>query len=59
MEAILRVPLSRRVVPDAIMWLHNNNGIYSVKSGSHIARLVSKEVARMMESSRLKRKGLI
>ena len=46
------------MVPDAIMWLHNKNGIYSVKSGYHIARLVSKEAIGMMESSRLKRKGL-
>ncbi|XP_075640306.1 uncharacterized protein LOC142612059 [Castanea sativa] len=58
MEAVMRISLSRRVVSDAMMWLHSKNGFYSVKSSYHIARLVSKEVDGMMESSRLKRKGL-
>ncbi|KAL4602607.1 hypothetical protein ACB092_10G065300 [Castanea dentata] len=50
--------LQKGLVSDAMMWLHNKNGFYSVKSSYHIARLVSKEADGMMESSGLKRKGL-
>ena len=32
-EAILRIPLSRRYVPDMVFWLHTKDGDYSVKSG--------------------------
>ena len=41
-EAILRLPLSYRHVPNAIVWLHNKKGVYSVKSGYHVARRVFK-----------------
>ena len=37
-EAIFRIPLSRRFVPDVMVWLYNKNGRYSVHSGYHTAR---------------------
>ena len=58
-EAILRVPLSRRQVPDAIMWLPNKNGVYSVKSCYHMARLLSQEVGGLEESSVRNDRGLM
>ena len=36
-EAILRIPLSRRHIPDSVMWPHTKDGIYTVKSGYHVA----------------------
>ena len=36
MEAIFRIPLSRRQVQDTLMWLHTKNGYYSVRSGYYI-----------------------
>ncbi|XP_023873343.1 uncharacterized protein LOC111985934 [Quercus suber] len=51
-EAILHIPLSHRYVPDMIYWLHTKDGEYSVKSGYHIARLISKQDADVGESSR-------
>ena len=41
-EAILRLPLSHRLGPDAVAWLHNKRGVYSVKSGYHVARQIKK-----------------
>lgn len=35
--AILRIPLSRRQIADSIFWLRNKNGVYSVRSGYHVA----------------------
>lgn len=37
-DAILRLPLSHRHVPNAIFWLHNKKGVYTVKSSYHVAR---------------------
>ena len=37
-NAILRIPLSHRQTLDVIMWLHTKKGVYSVKSGYHVAR---------------------
>ena len=37
MDAICRIPLSRRQVGDSIFWVHIRNGGYSVKSGYHVA----------------------
>lgn len=37
-EAICQIPLSRRNVNDAIIWLHNSKGIFTVKSVYHVAR---------------------
>ena len=37
-KAIYRIPLSRRCVPNVLVWLYNKNGRYSVKSGYYVAR---------------------
>ena len=42
-EAIYRIPLSRRCALDVLVWLHNKNGRYLVKSGYHPAMLLLKE----------------
>lgn len=52
-EAILHIPLSRRQVPDVLFWLHTKSGEYSVKSGYHTTRLISKWEANVGESSRV------
>ena len=36
-EAICRIPLSRRVVEDSVIWLHTKKGEYSVRFGYHLA----------------------
>ena len=41
-DAICRIPLSRRQVVDSIFWMHTRNGGYSVRSGYHVAREVLK-----------------
>ena len=48
--AICRTPLSRRYVPDVIVWLHDKNGVCSEKSSYHIARLLLKEAGCEGES---------
>lgn len=45
-DAIARVPLSRRYVSEALMWLPNKKGKYSVKSGYNLRRIVEWERAR-------------
>lgn len=50
-KAICRIPLSWRRVTDSIIWLHNRNEGYSVKSGYHVARQVLKN-ENWAESSR-------
>ncbi|XP_075649914.1 uncharacterized protein LOC142620431 [Castanea sativa] len=42
-DAILQIPLSRRLVPDSLFWLHNRDGVYSVKSGYRVACKILKE----------------
>ncbi|XP_023898690.1 uncharacterized protein LOC112010575 [Quercus suber] len=37
-EAVCRIPLSRRVMEDSMVWLHNRRGVYTVRSGYHLAR---------------------
>ncbi|XP_075636776.1 uncharacterized protein LOC142609015 [Castanea sativa] len=37
-EAICRIPLSRRSILDSIIWLHNKNGKFSIKSAYKLAR---------------------
>ena len=58
-EAIIRIPLSRRDVPDTVVWLPNKDGVYSVRLGYGIARLLSKETNGMEESSSGQNRGLI
>ena len=36
-EVICRIPLSRRVVEDSVIWLHTKKGEYSVRFGYHLA----------------------
>lgn len=50
-EAIYRIPLSQRCVPDVLIWLHNKNGRYSVNSGYHTARMLLKETNWVGEGS--------
>lgn len=50
-KAICRIPLSRRDVPDSFVWLHNKNGMYSIKSRYHVARKVMRK-DDWVESSR-------
>ena len=37
-DVITKIPLSRRVVSDSIIWLHNKHGKFSVKSAYKVAR---------------------
>ena len=48
---MVRIPLSRRHVTDVLMWLHNKKGLFSVRSGYHIAKMIVKEEYGLMESS--------
>ena len=41
-EAILRVPLSYRFISDSVVWLGENSGEYSMRSGYREARKVCK-----------------
>ena len=41
-DAISRIPLSHRQVPDEIFWLHTKSGEYLVKSSYRTARLISR-----------------
>ncbi|XP_030924761.1 uncharacterized protein LOC115951750 [Quercus lobata] len=41
--AICRSPLSHRSVTDSMIWLHNKKGVYSVKSGYHVARQIMRD----------------
>ncbi|XP_050245997.1 uncharacterized protein LOC126694011 [Quercus robur] len=50
-EAIYRIPLSRRCVPDKLFWLYNKNGRYSVRSGYHTARYLWNELKQEGEGS--------
>ena len=52
-EAILRIPLSRRYVLDVMVWMHNKNGWYSVRSGYHTARNLLRESNQEGEGSNL------
>ena len=42
-EAILRVPLSRRVIFDFIVWTFTKSGEYTVRFGYHVAWQLQKE----------------
>ena len=51
--AILRIPLSHRVVLDVLIWLHTKNGEYTVKSGYQITRLIQKQERDLGECSKV------
>ena len=42
-EAILRVPLSRRHIPDSLFWTSNKSGEYTMWSGYQVARQLQRE----------------
>ena len=42
-EAILRVPLSRRVIQDSLFWTFTKFGDYTVRSEYQVARQLQKE----------------
>ena len=53
-EAIYRIPLSKRYVLDVMVWMHNKNGRYSVRSGYHTARKLLRESKQEGEGSNLR-----
>ena len=50
-EAICKIPLSYRHVTDVVVWLHNKDGVYTVRSGYHVARKVLREWAKSSTGS--------
>ena len=42
-EAICKISLSHKRVTDAVVWLHNKDGNYSVRSGYRVAKKVLKK----------------
>ena len=46
-EAICKIPLSDRRVADAMVWLHNKEGAYTVRSRYHVARKLLSEWAEI------------
>ena len=58
-EAIIRSPLSKRDVPDSVVWLPNKDGVFSVKLGYAIARLLTKETDGIVGSSTRQNRRLI
>ena len=51
-EAICRIPLSYRIVKDSLVLLHNKRGIYTIRSGHHLARMVIRKENWAESSSR-------
>lgn len=58
-KAILHIFLSRRTIPDSILWLPNEIGVYSIKSSYNTAKMLSIEVNSLEESSRSKNRCMI
>ena len=50
-EAILGIPLSRRMCIDKLFWLHNREGKYTVKSRYHLAKQLGREADSQGECS--------
>ena len=48
--AITKIPLSRRNVSNSIIWLHNKNEMFSVKSAYKVARRMRGERSRVESS---------
>ena len=49
--AITKIPLNRRVVLDLIIWMHNKNGKFSVKSAHKVTRRMRGKRSRVESSS--------
>ena len=58
-EAILHILLSRRDRRDSVVWLPNEDGVCSVKSGCCIARLLSRAMNGMEGSFGAQNRGSI
>nr|XP_023915286.1 uncharacterized protein LOC112026812 [Quercus suber] len=58
-EAIYRIPLCRRYVPDVMVWLHNKDGRYSVRSGYHTTRTLVRESSLEGASSNLRSSSVV
>ena len=50
-EAILRIPLSRRQVQDRVVWMHCHNGKYAVMSGYWVACMLAEDAIGREEYS--------
>ena len=50
-DAILQVPLSRRVVEDVVVWSASKKGNYTVKYGYYVAKQLQMEENSLGESS--------
>ena len=50
-EAILQVPLSRRVVQDVLVWSILKKGKYTIRSGNFVVKQLRKEEFNAGESS--------
>lgn len=58
-EAIKRIPLSRRNIPDRLFWLHTDKGEFSVKTGYRVARQLKKNEDMRGMSSQSGLKSLV
>ena len=58
-EAILQVPLSRRVVQDVFVWSFAKRGRYTVQSGYFVAKQLRKEALNIGEASEHRALGLL
>ena len=58
-EAILCIPLSRRNIPDSIVWLPNKDGEYTLRLGHFTARELDNEKDGRVESSGLRNREQI
>lgn len=58
-EAILRIPMSHRLVSDAMTWLYTKNGEYTVRSGYHITQSILKLEKDLGESLKVEGGSLV
>ena len=58
-EAILQVPLSRRVVQDVMVWSCSKKGNYIVKSGYYVAKQLRMEESNLGETSMQRTNGAL
>ena len=58
-NAILQVPLSRRVVQDVLLWSFAKKGRYTVRSGYFVAKQLRKEELYIGEASEHRALGLL